>query len=211
VLAGAPSIFDHLCDACRSHWERLCHGLDILGISYQIDHRLVRGLDYYVRTAFEFLPAAGGAQSVLGGGGRYDGLSESISGPPVPGVGFGCGLERLILNIEEAGVDTSEPARAAVYVAHVGDCADDAALLLASTLRKADVPTDMAFGTRSLRAQMRQANGSRASFAAIIGEDEVNENQVTLRSLASGEQECVPFEAAVQAVTDGVRREAGAV
>lgn len=188
VVASAPRMLDYLCDACRIHWQKLLHGLELLGIRHEIDFRLVRGLDYYTRTVFEFLPPADGAQSVVGGGGRYDALSEAIGGPPVFGIGFGTGIERLILNVKERGVEVPPAPGPATYVVHRGPGTDDAALRLAHALRTDGVPTGMAFGERSLKGQMKHADSSEARFAAIIGEEELFGGQVTVRSLATGEQ-----------------------
>lgn len=192
VLENAPRILDYLCDECRAHWGKLLHGLNLLGLSYTIDHRLVRGLDYYTRTAFEFMPPGEGAQSTIGGGGRYDALSTAMGGPPVPGIGFGSGIERLVLNVKERGIEVPPAPHADVFIARHGEATEDQALLLAKRLRDAGVPVSMAFGKRSLKAQMRHANSSEARYAAILGEQEVAEHRVTLRSLNIGDQRSVP-------------------
>lgn len=200
VLKNAPDILDYLCEPCREHWNKLRHGLDILGIQYEVDPCLVRGLDYYNRTVFEFMPGSDGAQSVVGGGGRYDPLAEAMGGPHVPGVGFGSGIERLILNVKERGIDVPGPARPAAYIAHMGDGTADAALRLAQRLRKAGVPVDMAVGSRKLGAQLKYASAVRARFAAIIGEDELREDLVTLRDMDSGEQRTIPTDDVLETV-----------
>ncbi len=194
VIEGAPSIEAYLCADCRAHWRKLRSGLDALGIAYEVDHRLVRGLDYYTRTAFEFMPRTAGAQSVVGAGGRYDALSEAMGGPPVPGVGFGSGIERLVLNMREQGVEVPQQPPPRVSIVHVGPGAEEAALRLASALRKACVPVTMTFGERSLKAQLRHANSVGARYAAIIGEDELRQNAVTLRDLLEGSQRVVGFD-----------------
>jgi histidyl-tRNA synthetase len=191
LLDQAPRILDYLCEQCRAHWEKLRRGLDLLGIRYTIDQRLVRGLDYYTRTAFEFVPPCGGAQSVVGGGGRYDGLAEAIGGPAVPGVGFGSGIERLVLEAKERGVQAPPAPRPTAYVVHQGQGTEDQALVLAERLRRRKIPASMAFGDRSLKSQMRHANASDARFAAIIGEQELEDGTVTLRSLDTHEQSSV--------------------
>lgn len=194
VLARAPRLLDYLCERCQSHWERVRHGLNVLGIPYEIDPRLVRGLDYYTDTVFEFRPQTEGAQAVVGGGGRYDALSRAMGGPPVPGVGFGTGIERLILNLRDQGVQFPPEPRPEVYVAHLGAEAEDAALALGSRLRQADIATELTYGNRSLKAQMKAANARGARYAAILGEDEVRNGQVTLRWLESGEQRTMPLD-----------------
>lgn len=191
AIAEAPHMLDFLCEPCRCHWQRLLHGLEVLGLSYEIDHRLVRGLDYYTRTVFEFVPPTEGQQSVVGGGGRYDALSEAIGGPPIPGIGFGTGIERLVLNIQDRGIPVPPAPAPAVYVAHVGPEAEDEALRLATACRRAGIAADLAFGDRSLKAQMRHANAARARYAAIIGEDELRDRTVTVRTLESGDQRTV--------------------
>lgn len=203
VLENAPRMLDYLCDACRAHWDKLRHGLDLLGIPYIVDHRLVRGLDYYTRTAFEFMPPGEGAQSTIGGGGRYDALSAAMGGPPVPGIGFGTGIERLVLNVRERGIAVPAGPHPEVYIARQGERAEDDALLLAKRLRGADIPVSMAFGERSLKAQMRHANSSGSRYAAILGEQEVADHQVTLRSLETGGQVSVPRDEIVSAVREG--------
>lgn len=203
LLQDAPHILDYLCDACRAHWNKLLHGLDVLGIPYVVDYRLVRGLDYYTRTAFEFVPPGEGAQSTVGAGGRYDALSRAMGGPPVPGIGFGSGIERLVLNVKDRGIAVPPAAHPQVYIARQGTDTEDAALRLASRLRRVGIPAAMAFGERSLKAQMRHANSSGARYAAILGEQEVTERRVAVRSLDTGEQTSVPEDEVPGAVTDG--------
>ncbi len=203
VLEDAPRMLDYLCEACRTHWDKLRHGLDLLGIAYSVDHRLVRGLDYYTRTAFEFMPPGEGAQSTIGGGGRYDALSVAMGGPPVPGIGFGTGIERLVLNVKERGITVPEGPHPEVYIARQGEGTEDEALLLANRLRGANIPVSMAFGQRSLKAQMRHANSSGSRYAAILGEQEVTERRVALRCLGTGEQSSVPQDDVANVVRHG--------
>jgi histidyl-tRNA synthetase len=192
IIADAPHMLDYLCDECRAHWERLRHGLAVLGIDAEVDFRLVRGLDYYTRTVFEFLPPSDGAQSVVGAGGRYDALSEAMGGPHIPGIGFGSGIERLVLNVKERGlVPSAEPGPTA-YVTHIGPESVDEALLAAARLRRAGIPTDMAFGNRALKTQLKNGDAAGARVALIIGEDEITRHEATLRSLQSGEQLSIP-------------------
>jgi len=197
VLSGAPNMLDYLCDACESHWNQLRRGLDTLSIPYEVNPRLVRGLDYYTRTVFEFLSPREGAQAALGGGGRYDGLSEAIGGPQVPGIGFGSGLERLILTMHDQGVDVPPIERPVAYVAYMGEGTGEPALRLARDLRRAGFRAELAFGSRSLNGQMKRANGSGARFVAIIGEDELATGVAQLRDLRSGDQTPVPFDGVV--------------
>jgi histidyl-tRNA synthetase len=188
VVEGAPSILQYLCADCRAHWDEVLTGLEALDISYQPDHRLVRGLDYYTRTVFEFMPPREGAQSVIGSGGRYDGLAQVLGGPHTPGVGFGSGIERIILNMKERGAEVPQPPGAEVYVVHAGPGTEREAFVIAQGLRHANVRTDFAFGERSLKAQMRHAGAAGARYAVIVGEDELKDGVVTLRDLTTGEQ-----------------------
>jgi histidyl-tRNA synthetase len=200
ALRDAPRTLDYLCDACREHWGKLLHGLDLVGIAYELDHRLVRGLDYYTRTVWECMPPGDGAQSTVDAGGRYDALSEAMGGPPIPGVGFGAGLERVILNLKDRNICVDGKQSPTVYVAHRGPGAADAALLLVMRLRKANVSADMAFGARNLGTQMKHADTLGAKFVAIIGEEELAAHRVTLRNLESGEQQSMSPDEMIRAL-----------
>lgn len=191
LIASAPTIADHLCADCVAHFDRLRIYLDALDISYEVDPRLVRGLDYYTRTVFEFMPPEEGAQSVVGAGGRYDGLIAMLGGKPTPGVGFGSGIERIIINLKRQGVQPPDAAGPRVYVAHASDGTQAAALILARTLRAAGVNAVVGSGGRSLKSQLRHADALGARYAAILGEAELSRAEVTLRDLSSGEQRAV--------------------
>jgi histidyl-tRNA synthetase len=192
VIESAPSILDYLCQDCADHWERVKHGLSLIDLPYVVDSRLVRGLDYYTRTAFEFLMDIDGTELAIGAGGRYDGLAEAIGGQPAPGIGFGMGVERVVLLVKESGAEVPDGGRTDVFLAHLGEEAADRALVDVMRLRSRDIPATMSFGRRSLKAQMKQANTLGARYAAILGEDEVARGTVTLRSLDSGDQRSVP-------------------
>ncbi len=151
----------------------------------------MRGLDYYTRTVFEVQPAEEGAQSSVGGGGRYDGLIEQIGGPPTPGIGFGTGIERIILNLKRQQVSAPEPARIKVFIAFQRDEGRVKAFKLASQLRGRSIAALAATGDRSLKAQMRQADAIGSEYVAILGEREISEGTVTLRRLSDGAQETV--------------------
>jgi histidyl-tRNA synthetase len=191
VIAGAPTITDRLCAGCDAHFSALRSYLDALGIAYELDRRLVRGLDYYTRTVFEFQPPEEGAQSVVGGGGRYDGLIELLGGRPTPGVGFGSGIERMIINMKRRGAPVPPAEGPRVYVAHVSEGAQAAALRLARRLRERDVSAVVGSGARSLKAQLRHADALGARYAAILGEAELARGEVTLRDLQDGSQRSV--------------------
>ncbi|HSP55337.1 MAG TPA: histidine--tRNA ligase [Dehalococcoidia bacterium] len=191
VIAKAPPITDYLCDECGKHFADLKSYLEAVGIPYLLNPRLVRGLDYYTRTVFEVQPQEEGGQSAIGGGGRYDGLIELLGGRPTPGIGFGTGLERIILNLKRQEVLVPQPEGTQVLVAYTTPAARVEAFRLASDLRRAGVPATASAGERSLKAQMRHADGIGARYAAIIGERELAEGMVTLKRLDTGEQELV--------------------
>ncbi|HWC31055.1 MAG TPA: histidine--tRNA ligase [Dehalococcoidia bacterium] len=192
--AGAPRISDNLCEPCAEHFAAVRSMLDDLGIKYQLEPLLVRGLDYYTRTTFEFEPAdSGSQQSAIGAGGRYDGLIEQLGGRPTPGIGFGAGIERIILNLKrlEQGPEPAAPPDA--FLAIADEAAQGRALALASELRRAGATVIAGVGGRSLKSQMRQANALGARYALVLGERELANGSVTVRDLASQEQDEVAF------------------
>ncbi len=191
---SAPRSADHLCADCAAHFRRLERYLERLEIPFTVNHRLVRGLDYYTRTVFEIQPRAGGAQSTLGGGGRYDNLIEELGGKPTPAIGLAAGIERMILNLKKQAVAVPPLPRPEVFIAHLGEAAGEEAIKLAAGLRKAGTGVIMATGNRSLKAQLRQANSAGTRYAVIIGEEEVKAGTVILRDMASAEQRAVPAE-----------------
>jgi histidyl-tRNA synthetase len=180
VAKGAPHLIDALCDPCAAHFAAVRAGLDALGVSYRVDPYLVRGLDYYTRTTFEFAAAdLAGAQNALGGGGRYDGLAAALGGPETPGIGFAAGLERILLAAGDDAPGGGPPV--AVFVVDVTGGLE--ATMLCAELRAAGIATERAFDGRSLKAQLRQADRSGARVAAIVGEREREAGTVTLRTL----------------------------
>jgi len=191
VAQGIPSILDSLCDECRTHFDAVQKGLDALGVAYELDPKLVRGLDYYTRTAFEVHDLARGAQSALGGGGRYDGLVEAIGGASVPGVGFSAGLERILNALAEQGRLPVTQADG-VFVARMGgEAVEQAALALVRKLRQS-MPVTFDFeSTKSLGAQLKQADKVGARWAVILGEDELSASEATVKDLRAGAQERV--------------------
>ncbi len=195
LLAGAPRTIDHLCDDCDSHFSELRRLLDVLEQSYTINHRLVRGIDYYTKTAFEVWDQRIGAQAALCGGGRYDGLAEAIGGPPTPGVGFGLGIERAVLGMKEEGLVPPAPPEPVVFVTHFSGETKVAAVKIASDLRGLGIGVRVAFARekRSMKSQLREANKFPTRFAIIVGEDELAQGQVTVRSMAGGDQVQVPM------------------
>jgi histidyl-tRNA synthetase len=192
VLA-APLISDHLCEPCAAHFAVVKDGLSAVGIAFEADPRLVRGLDYYTRTAFEFI-SSGSAHSqaaTVCGGGRYDGLAELVGGPPTPGIGFGMGMDRVLLAMESEGVALPQARGVRCFVVALGEAAQQAAAGLVADLRAAGVPAAAAFADRPMKAQMKMADRAGADFVAIIGKTELSEGVVTLRRLADGGQHAV--------------------
>ena len=188
VIAGAPHFLDYLCDECAAHFGTLRDYLDLLDRRYVINHRLVRGLDYYTKTVFEVWAAGIGAQAAVCGGGRYDGLAERLGGPPTPGVGVAVGLERIILVMEDLGVEVPSLPGPRVFLAHLGPLAKREALRLLDELRRADVAAWMALGERGLRSQLREAGKRGVRHVIILGEDELENGVATVRDMEAGEQ-----------------------
>ena len=194
----APQTVESLCQECRDHWERLLSYLQKLEIPFTVEPKLVRGLDYYTRTVFEIQPPEEGGQSNICGGGRYDGLIQELGGPPTPGIGFGAGLERMILNIKRQNAPVPEGDFISVVVAHLGDAAKETAMSLASELRSRGVGAVLAPAGRSLKSQMRYANSLGIPYALILGEDEIRNGSVILRDMSRGEQREAPIQEAAQ-------------
>ena len=194
MAQDAPRSVDHLCNECQDHWEKLLGYLQRLEVPYRVEHRLVRGLDYYTRTVFEVQPAEAGSQSTLCAGGRYDGLIQELGGPPTPGIGFAAGMERIALNLKRQEVPVPEENSPRVVVAYLGDDAKEASLSLASRLRNLGIGAVLAPGGRSLRSQMRYANSLGVPYALVLGEEEIKKGTVILRDMAKGEQREVPLQ-----------------
>lgn len=197
-MADAPKITDCLCDECREHFEKVQSYLTNAGIEFELDPRLVRGLDYYTKTAFEIKYAPLGAQSAVAGGGRYDGLIEEIGGKPTPAVGFATGLERVLLALEKQGLIPEQPKKTDAFVVALGEAAKAPAFTLLTKLRRAGLKASMDYAGRSMKAQMKQANKANARFALIIGEDEVKESCVMLKDMEKSEQQKVSFDAIIE-------------
>jgi histidyl-tRNA synthetase len=191
--AAAPKISDNLCEACEAHFSTVKLLLDDLGIAYKHNPLLVRGLDYYTRTTFEFEPQAEGSQSVICGGGRYDGLIEQLGGRPTPGIGFGAGLERIMLNLKAQGLGPETGAPPDAFLAVADEAAQGRALALARQLRAAGSTVVAGSSARSLKSQMRQANALGARYALVLGERELASGSVTVRDLAGQTQEMLPL------------------
>ena len=201
ALQGAPQLLPYLREHdadSMAHFERVCEILDQLGIVYEVDPLLVRGFDYYSRTAFEWVSDKLGAQSTVLGGGRYDGLVEELGGPPTPGIGWGCGIERLLLVRAAFDSKPIEGERLTAFVVTLGEAARVAAPALVARVRGAGLSCDRDFVGRSLKAQMREANRSKARYALIVGDDELAAGSVGLKDLDAGTQQSVGLDAALQ-------------
>ena len=199
VLADAPRMADRLDAASKAHAERVRAGLDLLGIDYEVDETLVRGLDYYTHTVFEFQSTSlESAQSTILAGGRYDGLIEQLGGPPTPGMGFGSGIERVLLSCDAEGVFAAPEQRVQCFVVDI--TGGEVATALCLLLREAGVSTDRAFDGRSMKAQMKAASKSGARVAVIVGDDEKAAGTATVRDLVEGDQTAVELEAVVDQI-----------
>ena len=193
IAKTAPQITHYLCPECQAHFQTVQKYLEAMNIPFQLNPRLVRGLDYYTKTVFEIEPQEKGGQSTLGGGGRYDDLIESLGGKPTPGVGFAAGLERIMLNLKKEKIEVPALAKPAAFVAYVGREAKVEALKIASELRQAGVAVILATGDKSLKGQMRQANSLDIDYAIILAKQELSEGNVMLRNMRTREQRIIPL------------------
>ncbi len=188
MLADAPLMIDHLCDACREHFALVRSVLDALGVVYVLNPRMVRGLDYYTRTTFEFVHPGLGAQSGIGGGGRYDGLMAELGGQSLSGIGFGLGIDRTLLAAQAEGVQVADESRCEVYGVPIGAAASHRLAAISGELRRAGIRTDMAYGGRALKTAMKAADASGARVALVLGDRELESGTVMVRDLVTGEQ-----------------------
>ena len=194
LLENAPRITDYLCEECAEHFSKLKIYLEAIDRSYEVDYRIVRGLDYYTKTVFEIKAAGLGSQDTICGGGRYDGLIEELGGRPTPGIGFGSGIERYVLAMQHLGIELPPEPLPQVTVSYLGETAKLAALQLANTLHSAGIGTILTPGDRSLKAQLKSANRAEVTFALILGEDEVKAKQATVRDMSSSDQHLIGFD-----------------
>jgi histidyl-tRNA synthetase len=191
--AGAPKFFEHLCDACAKHFDRVRQLLDAAGLTYELDFRLVRGLDYYTRTAYEIISEQLGAQDALCGGGRYDLLVEELSGPPTPAVGFAAGMERLMIVLDQMAWQPAAATKPAVFIAPLGEAAVLWAVQMMRRLQQQGLAVEVDLLGRSLKAQLREANRQGAKLAIIIGDNELQAQRAAIRDLESSQQTEVAF------------------
>ena len=188
ISKNAPYTLDYLCDECRDHFDKLKIYLDAMGIEYQVNPRIVRGLDYYTKTVFEFVCEEIGAQSTICGGGRYDGLMEQLGGPSLPGIGFGMGITRIILAMKENNAATTEPKKPSVYIAPLGEKAIEKALEIVTALRNKGFYVECDISSRSLKSQMKYADKIGAKYTVIIGDNEIETGFAQLRNMENSEQ-----------------------
>ena len=188
TLQEAPKIIDHLCDECKDHFEEVKECLSDLKIKYTIDERLVRGLDYYTKTAFEIISGELGAQNAIAGGGRYDNLVEELGGKETPGVGFAAGIERMIISMEKQKVSWPKKQDLDVFVVKIDEKNNIMAFQLLQDIRKAGISADLDYAGKSLKSQMRTANKYHVKYTVILGEEELGRNMVTLRNMETKEQ-----------------------
>ncbi len=193
IAAGAPTILKYLCAACREHFDLVRGLLEALQIAYEVDDRLVRGLDYYTRTTFEFLNPALGAQNAVAGGGRYDGLVEELGGPPTPAIGFAIGEERILTSLAGQTHAAEMLSANGAYVATAGAVDLASAMRLSDRLRRRGIRATLDLEGRSLKGQLRQANKERFRYAVILGSDELARGQVTLKDMVEGAQLEIPL------------------
>lgn len=184
IVKGAPTLLDYICDDCRNHFEELKTSLDAMGIKYTIDPGIVRGLDYYTKTVFEIISG----DFTVCGGGRYDGLVEELGGKSTPAVGFGLGIERLLLRLEETGTEIQKPDSVSLYIAPMGGDAVTKATQLAYNLRKAGISVDTDHIGRGLRASMKYADKLGAKYTLVLGDNEIENNVAKIKNMATGEE-----------------------
>lgn len=193
-LVGAPMLRDYLCDACKAYHEQVRELLTAEGVAYEDDPKLVRGLDYYTRTTFEFVHDGLGSQSAVGGGGRYDGLSEMIGGPSLPSVGWALGVDRTVLALEAEGVELELPSATSVFAVPLGDEARRILFSKVTELRRAGIAADFSYGGKGLKGAMKNANRSGARYTVVAGERDLAEGVVQLKDMESGKQDAVAVE-----------------
>jgi histidyl-tRNA synthetase len=204
LLAEAPLMVDHLCDACREHYERVKGYLTELGVKFTENNRMVRGLDYYTRTTFEFVHDGLGAQSGIGGGGRYDGLMAELGGQPLSGIGFGLGVDRVLLSLRAEGVPIGNSSSCDVFCVPLGDTAKDRLVVAAGALRAAGIRVDLAYGGKGLKGAMKAADRSGARCTLVLGERDLAEGVVQLKNMATGDQTTAPLANLVDAVRNAL-------
>jgi histidyl-tRNA synthetase len=194
IASGAPRVLDYLCEECSTHFEGVKTRLETLGIDYEVDPTIVRGLDYYTKTVFEFVSNDLGAQATVCGGGRYDGLVEQMGGGKVPALGFGMGIERILLVMEAQGIEIPKPRSCELYIASMGDAANVKACQLVHALREEGFYAECDTMNRSVKAQMKYANKIGAKLSMVLGDSELESGKANLKVMETGEQREIQYE-----------------
>lgn len=201
VASGAPTTLDYACDDCKAHFEKVCSYLESVGIKYDVDTTLVRGLDYYTQTAFEvIMNKVGSQQNAICGGGRYNKLVSQVGGDDIPGMGFAAGMERVLLTVEEEGIELPVKQDIDVYVAPLGDAAKDVCFKLTHDLRANGLITETDYLSKSMKAQMKAADKAHARYTVIIGDDELANGQAVVRNMQTSSQETISLEEVINYV-----------
>ncbi len=198
ITANAPRIIDYLCDDCKQHFQQVQKNLSALGVPFVVNPQIVRGLDYYTRTVFEFVSTDIGAQGTVCGGGRYDGLVEEVGGKSTPAAGFGLGLERLLLVLENTGKLNAKDDVSDVYISCLGDNAKEKATLIVNDLRKAGISAETDLMARSVKSQMKYADKIGAKYVVVIGDDEIEKGAVAVKLMADGSTQTVAIDKLVE-------------
>lgn len=206
LAAKAPVVLDYLCDDCREHFEGVKRHLNAAGIEYTVNPHIVRGLDYYTRTVFEFVSGDIGAQSTVCGGGRYDGLISQMGGPSVPSLGFAMGIERLMLVLKNQQADLPEAHTPDIYIAPMGDSATVKATVMCSELRAEGLKAETDICGRGLKAQMKYANKIRAKFTLVVGDNEIENGVARLKDMAEGTEKEIKLDCIVEEVGEAIRQ-----
>lgn len=194
ITSAAPSILDSICDTCKSHFEKVKEYLTLYKIDFSLNSRMVRGLDYYVRTTFEITAQGLGSQNAVAAGGRYDGLVKDIGGPDVPGFGFAIGMERLVMLLKEKGQGTGGRGQGLVFISILGEKAEKTAIPLIKTLRQKGMRLERDYGNKGIKSQMKRADKLGARLVLILGDDELAANSIAIKNMESGEQEKVSLD-----------------
>ncbi len=200
MTADAPLMLDHLSDSAKEHFDEVLEYLDVMNVPYLVNPRMVRGLDYYTKTTFEFVHDGLGAQSGIGGGGRYDGLMEQLGGQALSGIGFGLGVDRTVLALAAEGKTAGATSRCQVFGVPMGAGAKLAVVDIAAQLRERGIAVDMAYGNRGIKGAMKAADRSGARFALVLGDQELAAESVLVKDLSNGEQDTVPMADVVDAL-----------
>lgn len=203
INENAPIILDYICDDCKAHHEAVCRGLEAMGVEYNVNPRIVRGLDYYTKTVFEFVSNNIGAQGTVCGGGRYNNLVEEVGGKPCPAVGFGMGIERLMLTLENLGLECGTPYVTDVYIAPICDKAQGIYMAIAEKLRSAGLSVDADLMGRSLKAQMKFAGKLNTRYVVILGEEELDNDSCTVKNMMNGESKLLKLDQVIDYIEEG--------